>query len=67
LRNNCESQLYYRQASQETAEYLQKSLDYKSGFAHSKTDHEGAISKGESEREIPLMSAQEIKQMSDER
>jgi type IV secretion system protein VirD4 len=66
LRNNCESQLYYRQASQETAEYLQKSLGYKSGFAHSQTDHDGAISKGESEREIPLMSAQEIKQMTDE-
>jgi type IV secretory pathway TraG/TraD family ATPase VirD4 len=60
-----DSQIYYRQASHETAERLQKWLGDTSGFAHSKTEHEGGVSKGESEREIPLMSAQRIKQMDD--
>jgi type IV secretory pathway TraG/TraD family ATPase VirD4 len=35
-------------------------LDYKSGFAHSTTDHEGTISKGESEQRIPLLTVQYI-------
>src|SRR5207249_6061408 len=30
LRNNMDTQIYYRQASQETAEYLQRSLGYRS-------------------------------------
>jgi type IV secretion system protein VirD4 len=67
IRNNMESQIYYRQADLETAQYLKERLGDKSGFAHSNTTHEGQeTSAGESEREIPLMSAQEIMQMSDE-
>ena len=62
-----DSQIFYRQADLETAQYIEKRLGYKSGFAHSNTTHEGQeTSAGESEREIPLMSAQEIMQMSDE-
>jgi type IV secretion system protein VirD4 len=67
IRNNMDSQIFYRQADLETAQYIEKRLGYKSGFAHSNTTHEGQeTSQGESEREIPLMSAQEIMQMSDE-
>ena len=35
LMNNCDSKLFYRQASQETAEYLERSLGYRSGYARS--------------------------------
>ena len=66
LRAQMESQIFYRPADHETAEYLEKSLGYKSGFAHSKTDHEGGVSKGESEQRIPLMTAQEIKLLGDD-
>jgi type IV secretion system protein VirD4 len=67
LRNNMESQIYYRQASQETAEYLQRSLGYRSGFAHSHTTHEGVeTSEGQAEQAVSLMTAQEIKQMGDD-
>jgi hypothetical protein len=40
--------------------YLEKRCGSKSGFAHSKTEHEGAVSTGESEQRIPLLSAQYI-------
>jgi type IV secretory pathway TraG/TraD family ATPase VirD4 len=67
LRNNMDSQVYYRQASQETAEYLQRSLGYRSGFAHSHTMHEGVeTSEGQVEQAVALMTAQEIKQMRDD-
>ena len=64
--NNCESHVYYRPSSHETAEDLQKWLGDTSGFAHSETDHEGAISKGSSEQRVALMTAQEIKQLEDD-
>jgi type IV secretion system protein VirD4 len=67
LRNNMDTQIYYRQASQETAEYLQRSLGYRSGFAHSHTTHEGVeTSEGQAEQAVALMTAQEIKQMRDD-
>jgi type IV secretory pathway TraG/TraD family ATPase VirD4 len=67
LRNNMDSQIYYRQASQATAEYLQRSLGYRSGFAHSHTTHEGVeTSEGQAEQAVALMTAQEIKQMRDD-
>ena len=57
---NMRTQLYYRQTDLKTAKYLVDRLDYKSGFAHSTTDHEGTISKGESEQRIPLLTVQYI-------
>ncbi len=35
IRNNMDSQIFYRQADLETAQYIEKRLGYKSGFAHS--------------------------------
>jgi len=50
----------------ETAKYLEDRLGKKSGFARSESEHPGAeTSKGKSERDIPLMTAQEIMQMAD--
>jgi type IV secretory pathway TraG/TraD family ATPase VirD4 len=60
LFNNCRYQIYFRQDDLETAQYLEKRCGSKSGFAHSKTEHEGGVSKGESEQRIPLISAQYI-------
>jgi type IV secretion system protein VirD4 len=66
LRNNCESQLYYRQASHETAKYLEECLGKRSDFAHSQTLHKGVeTSQGQVEQAVALMTAQAIKQMGD--
>jgi type IV secretion system protein VirD4 len=64
LRNNCDTQLFYRQSSQETAEYVQRKLDFTSGFARSETTN-GAErrSEGQSEHAVPLMAAYEIREM----
>jgi len=67
LRDNMESQIYYRPSNQETADYLQHCLGRKSDYAHSQTVREGAEeSQGLSEQGVPLMTAQEIKQLRDE-
>ena len=57
----------YRPSNQETAEYLERCLGRKSGFATSQTTHEGsAATEGLSEQGVPLLTAQEIKQLGDE-
>jgi type IV secretory pathway TraG/TraD family ATPase VirD4 len=67
LRNNMESQLYYRQASLDTAKYLEDRLGKRSEFAHSQTTHEGTqTSQGQAEQAIPLLTAQGIAQLRDE-
>ena len=58
LFNNFRYQIYFRQDDLETAQYLETRCGSKSGFAHSKTEHEGSISTGESEQKIPLITAQ---------
>jgi type IV secretory pathway TraG/TraD family ATPase VirD4 len=66
LRDNMESRIFYRPNDQETAEYLERCLGRKSDYAHSQTLREGdETSEGRMEQGIPLMTAQEIKQMSD--
>ncbi|MDQ3704734.1 MAG: type IV secretory system conjugative DNA transfer family protein, partial [Chloroflexota bacterium] len=67
LRDNMESQLYYRPSNQATADYLEHCLGRTSAYAHSQTKREGAAtSQGLAEQGIPLMTAQDIKQLSDE-
>lgn len=67
LRENMESQIYYRPASQETAEYLERCLGWISQYAHSQTKREGTnVSQGLSEQRVPLMTATEIKQLRDQ-
>jgi type IV secretion system protein VirD4 len=64
IRNNMDSKIYYRQASLETAEYVERSLGRRSGYAHSQTLHEGEeASTGLSEHAIPLMTSQDINQL----
>src|SRR3712207_3144517 len=64
LRDNMETRIFYRPNDQETAEYLERCLGRKSEYAHSQTIRDGEeTSEGRMEQGIPLMTAQEIKQM----
>jgi type IV secretion system protein VirD4 len=61
LRDNMESQLYYRPTDLATAEYLERRIGRKSAYAHHSTEqHGGHTSEGRSEQAIPLLSAQEF-------
>ena len=61
IRGNMASKIFYRPADYEEALELQKWLGEKSGFAHSTNTHgESNTSKGLSEREVAVMTAQEI-------
>ena len=68
LRNNMESQIYYRPADLQTAKYLEDRLGTRSAYARSKTVHHSheTSSEGLSERPISLLSAQAIAQLKDE-
>ncbi len=67
LKDNMDTQLYYPPADLTTAKYLEDSLGSQSAYAHSSTSRDGSeTSTGESERPIPLLTAQEIKQLKDE-
>jgi type IV secretory pathway TraG/TraD family ATPase VirD4 len=67
LRDNMETQLFYRPSNQETADYLAHCLGRKSDYAQSMTMRDGTeTSEGRSEQGIPLLTAQDIKQLQDE-
>ena len=67
LKDNMDTQLYYPPTDLTTAKHLEDSLGAQSAYAHSTTSRDGAeASEGLSERPIPLLTAQEIKQLKDE-
>jgi type IV secretion system protein VirD4 len=67
LRNNMESQIFYRPNDLPTAQYLAERIGNISAYARSTTERDGReTSIGLSERPIPLLTAQEIMQMKDE-
>ncbi len=67
LRDNMESQIYYRPTDLATAKYLEERLGTHSAYARSTTLRDGEeTSEGLSERGIPLLTAQEILQLPDE-
>ncbi len=67
LRENMESQLYYRPLDLATAQHLEVKLGRQSAYAHSTTERDGEeTSQGHTEQSIPLLTAQEIMQMRDE-
>jgi type IV secretion system protein VirD4 len=63
--NNC-SIVIFKQKSFNTAKIVSEWLGGKSGFASSHTSHGQQTSEGKQEREVPLLSAQEIRGMSKE-
>ena len=67
LRNNFDTQIYYRQASLETAQYVARCLGRRSDYAHSHTLRDGTPeSQALSEQAVPLLTPREIMQMRDE-
>jgi type IV secretion system protein VirD4 len=66
LRDNMESQIYYRPADLATADYLERRLGNTSAYAHSTTSRDGEeTSEGQSERPIPLLASQDISRLTD--
>ena len=61
-RGQIDTLIFHRPAPEdfEAMAHIEKILGYTSGFAHSKNEHEGATSTGESEQKIPLIPAHEI-------
>jgi type IV secretion system protein VirD4 len=67
VRDNMDSQLFYRPTDIQTAKYLEERIGNVSAYARSQTLHRGdETSEGRSERPIPLLSSQDIVLMSDE-
>jgi type IV secretory pathway TraG/TraD family ATPase VirD4 len=63
LKAQFNTQIRYCPADKDTAKDIEEDLDYQSGFAHSKTEHESGTTQGENEQKIPLMPAHEIRLM----
>jgi type IV secretion system protein VirD4 len=67
LKDNMDTQLYYPPTDLTTAKYLEDSLGAQSAYARSTTSKDGAeVQEGQTERGVPLLTAQEIKQLKDE-
>src|SRR5207302_7935064 len=67
LRDNMESQLYYRPVDLTTAQHLEMKLGKQSAYAYSITEREGTEpSEVQTEQAIPLLTAQETMQLRDE-
>ncbi len=61
LRDNMESQLYYRPTDVAIARYVEERCGRRSAYAHQTTEqHGGHISEGRSEQAIPLLSAHDF-------
>lgn len=66
LKDNMETQIYYRPTDLATAQYLEDRLGSRSAYARSTTARVGAeIQEGLSERPVPLLAAQDIAQLKD--
>ena len=67
LRDNMDTQLYYRPTDLATASYLEERLGYVSAYAHSISLKDGEeTGEGKVERPIPLLTTQQILQLPDE-
>ncbi len=67
LRNNCDTQIYYRPNDLDTAKYLEERLGRKSDYAESKTSRDGKeTTQGQSEQGVPLLTARNIMELEDE-
>jgi type IV secretion system protein VirD4 len=61
LRDNMESQLYYRPTDVATADYIERRCGRQSAYAHHATEQQnGSTSEGRSEQAIPLLSAHDF-------
>src|SRR3989440_549607 len=60
LRDNMESQLYYRPTDIATARYVEERCGRRSAYAHHTNEQKDHTSEGRSEQAIPLLSAQDF-------
>src|SRR2546421_9181202 len=60
LRDNMESQLYYRPTDIATARYVEERCGPRSAYAHHTNEQKDHTSEGRSEQAIPLLSAQDF-------
>jgi type IV secretion system protein VirD4 len=61
LRDNMESQLYYRPTDMATARYIEERCGRQSAYAHHTSEQQsGHVSESRSEQAIPLLSAQDF-------
>jgi type IV secretory pathway TraG/TraD family ATPase VirD4 len=59
-----DSKIFYRQADDETAGYIERSLSRRSDFGRSQTLHDGqVVSEGRSEQAVPLLTARDISEL----
>lgn len=65
LRDNMETQIYYRPSNHQTSYHLEQTLGRRSLYAQSHTEREGQTSEGRTEQAVPLLTAQEIQQLHD--
>ena len=66
LKDNMESQIYYRPTDAATAEYIERRCGRHSAYArHTTEQHGGQSSEGRSEQAIPLLSAHEFMRYKD--
>jgi type IV secretion system protein VirD4 len=64
IRNNMDSKIFYRQADEETAGYIERSLSRRSDYGRSQTLHDGhVVSEGRSEQAVPLLTARDISEL----
>jgi type IV secretory pathway TraG/TraD family ATPase VirD4 len=65
LRGQMDAAIFYRPGRTDiaTPEFIERACGYKSGFAHSKTDHETGRSTGESEQRVALIPGHETTHM----
>jgi len=67
LRDNIDTQLFYRPANLGTANHLEERLGQKSVWAQSQTTQAGTrTSEGQAERSIPLLTSWEIQRLADD-
>ncbi|HEY6540669.1 MAG TPA: type IV secretory system conjugative DNA transfer family protein [Ktedonobacteraceae bacterium] len=60
LRDNMESQLYYRPTDVATAMYVEERCGRRSAYAHHTTEQKDHTSEGRSEQAVPLLSTQDF-------
>jgi type IV secretory pathway TraG/TraD family ATPase VirD4 len=66
LLDNMDTQIFYRQRGT-TARYLEREVGYRSAYSHSTSSRQGGgETQGMAEQAVPVMTANQIKQMRDE-
>jgi type IV secretion system protein VirD4 len=66
IRDNCDTHIFHRPSSDETADKLESGLGERTEWYHSQTHHDKHTSEGMVEKSVSLMTAQEIRKLKDD-